>query len=85
LGTLKIDTSFVRNMLTNRRGYLLVETIIGMAKSLGMTTVAEGVETIEQVQVLADLGCMVAQGYYYGHPVPAEAFARLWLNVTPLL
>ena len=83
-GTLKIDISFVRNMLKRQKDHVIVKTIIGMAKSLGLATVAEGVETPAQARALADLGCMVAQGYYYGHPKPAEAFSRLWLTATPL-
>src|SRR5271165_4612105 len=83
-GTLKIDISFVRNMLKRQKDHVIVKTIIGMAKNLGMATVAEGVETAEQAGALADLGCMVAQGYYYGRPEPAEAFARLWLTAAPL-
>jgi diguanylate cyclase (GGDEF)-like protein len=84
-GTLKIDISFVRNMLTRQKDYALVKTIIGMAKSLGLATVAEGVETAEQARALTDLGCMVAQGYYYGRPEPSESFARLWLAADPRL
>jgi diguanylate cyclase len=78
-GTLKIDISFVRNMLKRQKDYTLVKTIIGMAKSLGLATVAEGVETAKQARALTDLGCMMAQGYYYGRPEPSELFAQLWL------
>jgi diguanylate cyclase len=81
-GTLKIDIFFVRNMLTRQKDYTLVKTIIGMAKSLGLATVAEGVETAEQARALTDLGCMMAQGYYYGRPEPSESFAQRWLNVA---
>jgi diguanylate cyclase (GGDEF)-like protein len=79
-GTLKIDMSFVRNMLKSANDNVIVETIIGMAKSLGLTTVAEGVETEQQLQALVALGCPVAQGYYFGHPEPAESFALRWLE-----
>jgi diguanylate cyclase (GGDEF)-like protein/PAS domain S-box-containing protein len=81
-GTLKIDICFVRNMLRSQKDYTLVKTIIGMAKGLGLATVAEGVETAEQARALLELGCVVAQGYYYGRPKPSEAFARRWLNVA---
>jgi len=84
-GTLKIDISFVRNMLKRQKDYTLIKVIIGMAKSLGLTTVAEGVETAAQARALADLGCMVAQGYYYGRPEPSESFAQLWLAADPRL
>jgi diguanylate cyclase len=84
-GTLKIDFSFVRDMLRRPKDYAIVKTIIGMAKSLGLATVAEGVETAEQARALTDLGCMMAQGYYYGRPEPSESFAQLWLNVASSL
>jgi len=83
-GTLKIDISFVRNMLKSANDNVIVETIIGMAKSLGLTTVAEGVETKEQLQALVALGCSVAQGYYFGRPEPADSFARQWLEAETL-
>ena len=79
-GTLKIDISFVRNMLKNRRDHAIVQTIIAMAKSLGLASVAEGVELQEQVRALTDLGCTVAQGYLFGQPEPAALFAQRWLH-----
>ena len=56
-GTLKIDISFIRNMLKRQSDHVIVETIIGMAKNFGLATVAEGVETEEQAQALAELFC----------------------------
>ena len=79
-GTLKIDISFVRNMLKSARDHAIVQTIIAMAKSLGLASVAEGVERQEEAQALTDLGCTVAQGYLFGAPVPAAIFAKCWLN-----
>lgn len=79
-GTLKIDISFVRNMLKSTRDRAIVQTIIAMAKSLGLASVAEGVERKEEAQALTDLGCTVAQGYLFGAPVPAAIFAKCWLN-----
>ncbi|RAH36592.1 EAL domain-containing protein [Halomonas sp. SL1] len=76
--TLKIDISFVRRMLDGPHDHAIVETIIAMARSLGLRTVAEGVETREQALELARLGCDQAQGYYFGHPLPAEEFAAAW-------
>ncbi|WP_304525398.1 EAL domain-containing protein [Halomonas sp. I5-271120] len=78
--TLKIDISFVRDMLSSSHDYTIVTTIIAMARSMGMKTVAEGVETIEQAQALAELGCDQAQGFYYGRPMSAEDFAMKWLQ-----
>ncbi|MCS0611044.1 EAL domain-containing protein [Massilia solisilvae] len=76
---LKIDISFVREMLTDRHDYTIVNTIIGMARNLRLKVIAEGVEQPAQAEALLALGCDEAQGYYYGKPVPAEEFARQWL------
>lgn len=78
--TLKIDISFVREMLANHNDRTIVQTIIAMAKALEMKTVAEGVETPEQARLLAEMGCNEAQGYWFGRPLPAEEFAALWLT-----
>ena len=79
-GTLKIDISFVRTMLKSQNDHVIVETIIGMAKSLGLNTVAEGVETEEQARALLSLGCRIAQGYLYGRPEAADNFEKLWIR-----
>ena len=62
-------------MLSSSHDYTIVTTIIAMARSMGMKTVAEGVETVEQAQALAALGCDQAQGFYYGRPMSADDFA----------
>jgi EAL domain-containing protein (putative c-di-GMP-specific phosphodiesterase class I) len=67
--TLKIDRSFVRNVETEM-GNALVGAILSLADALGLDVVAEGVETLEQAQILTRLGCRTAQGYLYGRPVP---------------
>ena len=75
---LKIDKSFVSNIATERNVRTLVKTIIAMADSLDLEVVAEGVETVQQLHVLADLGCSQAQGYLISHPVsPQEIPAAL--------
>lgn len=79
---LKIDMSFVRDMLTDRHDYTIVTTIIGMARNLGLEVIAEGVEEGAQAQALRSLGCDEAQGYYFGRPVPAEVFAEKWLSAV---
>lgn len=79
---LKIDMSFVRDMLTDRHDYTIVTTIIGMARNLGLEVIAEGVEEGAQTQALRSLGCGEAQGYYFGKPVPAEVFAETWLSAA---
>jgi EAL domain-containing protein (putative c-di-GMP-specific phosphodiesterase class I) len=77
---IKIDISFIRDMLVDDNDYAIVTTIIAMARSLKLDTIAEGVETAEQAQELKALGCRQAQGYHFGRPVDAEAFARHWLT-----
>lgn len=77
---LKIDISFVREMLDNHHDRTIVQTIIAMAKALEMKTVAEGVETREQARLLAEMGCNQAQGYWFGRPLPADEFAAQWLT-----
>lgn len=76
---LKIDRSFVRDLADNRRHRLIVQTTIGLASSLGLRTVAEGVETQEQLALLGELGCDVAQGFLIHRPAPAQDVAR-WLG-----
>ena len=75
---LKIDRSFVCDLATNRSHRLIVQTTIGLAKSLGMKTVGEGVETAEQAELLHALGCDVVQGYLIGRPVAAATTVQ-WL------
>ena len=78
--TLKIDMSFVRDMLNNNHDRAIVDTIIAMARTLGMQTIAEGVETLDHANALLALGCDQAQGYYYGRPVSPDEFASAWLE-----
>ncbi len=75
LQRIKIDRAFVQGVADNPNDRALVRTIVAMGKSLGLDMVAEGVETIHQLQVLHELGCSKAQGYLISHPVPAEAMA----------
>ncbi len=77
--TLKIDISFVRDMLSDGNDEAIVKTIIAMARSLGLATLAEGVEVQAQAERLRALGCDFAQGFHFGRPEPADAFARRWL------
>jgi diguanylate cyclase (GGDEF)-like protein len=72
---LKVDRSFVRAMVSDKEAGVMVRTIISMAHSLGLAVVAEGVETEDQARALANLGCDMAQGYYFGRAA-ATAEAR---------
>ena len=72
LDALKIDRSFIRNLTTDERDRAIVTAIIGVARSLAMDVVAEGVERQAQRDTLLDLGCSVMQGYYFGRPVPVD-------------
>ncbi|NJC70304.1 EAL domain-containing protein [Planosporangium thailandense] len=73
---LKIDRSFVATMTTERSNGLIVRSIVDLARNLGLTTVAEGVEDAEIVDALAADGCSVAQGYHLSRPLPAVDFDR---------
>ena len=73
LQRLKIDRAFVQGLADNPNDRSLVRTIVAMGSSLGLDMVAEGVESVHQLQVLSDLGCHKAQGYLISHPVPPEA------------
>jgi diguanylate cyclase (GGDEF)-like protein len=72
LDALKIDRSFIRTLTTDPRDMAIVTAIIGVARSLKMDVVAEGVERPAQKQKLLELGCSVMQGYLFGRPVPVE-------------
>jgi diguanylate cyclase (GGDEF)-like protein/PAS domain S-box-containing protein len=82
ISVIKIDRSFVRDMLTNENDRVLVETIISMAHNLGRKLVAEGVEAQAQCDRLRELGCEVGQGYLFGRPMPANKFADKSLSST---
>lgn len=79
---LKIDMSFVRDMIKDSNDYTIIATIIAMARTLGFRTVAEGVEEAAQAEALQALGCDEAQGYYFGRPEPPDVFAQKWLKTT---
>jgi diguanylate cyclase (GGDEF)-like protein/PAS domain S-box-containing protein len=74
---LKVDRSFVRDMVTNFRHRAIVRTIARFAEELGLGLIAEGVELPEQAELLAQLGCNGAQGFLYAPPLPLEAFEQV--------
>jgi diguanylate cyclase (GGDEF)-like protein len=75
--TLKIDRSFIMGLPDNRAAVRLVPTIIGLARAFDLTTVAEGVETREQLEFLARAGCDQSQGYLHARPMPAADLEAL--------
>ncbi len=74
---IKIDQSFVRELTSDPDGAAIVRAVIQMARSLGLRTVGEGIETQVNRQALQVLGCDFGQGYFFGKPVPAAEFDRL--------
>lgn len=76
LSQLKVDQSFVRHINQNSNDAVIVETILAMAKNLGLNVIAEGVETEQQLNFLVEKGCTIFQGYYFGHPAVADEFGR---------
>lgn len=77
LDVLKIDRSFVEDLVTDKNDEAIIRAIVALSKGLNLTTIAEGVETEPQRQLLASIGCDVMQGYLVSRPVPvkqAEAF-----------
>ena len=77
--TLKIDQSFVRDMLNDENDLNIVEGVIGLAKAFKKDLVAEGVETIEHGCRLGDLGCSILQGYGIAKPMPVETLES-WIQ-----
>lgn len=77
IDALKIDRSFIHQMTHSAENLEVVRTIVRLGENLGMTVVAEGVETERQLDVLREIGCDLAQGYLFSRPVPAAEAARL--------
>ncbi len=81
---IKIDRAFVQGLAERNNDRSLVRTIIAMAQSMGLDLVAEGVETMGQLEALRDLGCDKAQGYMISRPVPAEAMRSTMVAISEL-
>ena len=73
IDVLKIDRSFVTGMMNDPDSVAIVRAVLGLAEALGMSTTAEGIETVELATTLAALGCASGQGYYFAKPLEADA------------
>lgn len=84
VGKLKIDRSFVCDLETDMDDRAIASTIVSMGRNLRLTVLAEGVENAAQLALLRDMGCDMAQGYYFSRPLPADEIAAL-LRQQPFL
>jgi len=78
IDVLKIDKSFVAGMMTDPDAVAIVRAVLSLAEALGMSTTAEGIETVELATTLATLGCASGQGYYFARPLEADAAVDFW-------
>jgi EAL domain-containing protein (putative c-di-GMP-specific phosphodiesterase class I) len=76
LDQLKIDQGFVRDLLIDSNDAIICKSTIALAQSMGLSVIAEGVETLQQLEVLRSFGCRAYQGYYFSRPLDIEAFER---------
>ena len=80
IDVLKMDIAFIRNIERNEKDFRLVELIVDIARSLKVPVIAEGVETLGQLNLLRNAGCNLVQGYYFSAPLPAAEFERKILS-----
>ncbi|HVM23712.1 MAG TPA: EAL domain-containing protein [Sphingomicrobium sp.] len=78
IDVLKIDKSFVSGMMVDPDAVAIVRAVLSLADALGMSTTAEGIETVELATTLATLGCASGQGYYFARPLEADAALEYW-------
>ncbi len=83
LDIVKIDRSFISDLERRPREVAIIAAMVTLAHDLGLTVVAEGVETVEQRDLLASLGCDAAQGFLFAHPLPAAAAGRYLIDSAP--
>jgi len=83
ISEVKIDRSFVRDLGITPQSSAVVTAIIALARSLGLRVIAEGVETLRQMEVLHRLGCSVMQGFLFSKPLPPDDL-ELWISQTIL-
>jgi EAL domain-containing protein (putative c-di-GMP-specific phosphodiesterase class I) len=77
ISTLKIDRSFITRLNSETNGAEIIKTIITLARNLKMEVVAEGIETVEQLEKLREIGCEFGQGYLFSRPIAAEEAIKL--------
>jgi EAL domain-containing protein (putative c-di-GMP-specific phosphodiesterase class I) len=82
ISRLKIDRTFVSDVVSNREDAAVVQAIVYLGKNFGMRVVAEGVETREQARMLRALQCSEVQGYFYSPPIDADEFAERFLDTV---
>lgn len=80
INILKIDRSLIYDININETSYSIVKAIVELGRALDLEVLAEGVETKEQSEVLSELGCNIAQGYFYGKPLSASDMERMFLK-----
>jgi diguanylate cyclase (GGDEF)-like protein/PAS domain S-box-containing protein len=83
VGQIKIDMAFVRNLATDPGDRAIVKSIVDLARSLRLDVVAEGVETLEQLDILREYGCPNVQGFLFARPLPASEFLAFALRHSP--
>lgn len=75
---IKIDQSFIKEIEQDEKDEAIAKTIIHLAHSLGMKVIAEGVEKKDHVEILKEVNCEKAQGYYFSRPVPIESIIEMY-------
>ena len=80
---IKIDRSFVLDLLENKQSEAIVRGLLDIARETGKSVVPEGVETKEQLELLSQFGCLVAQGYIFSHAIPADEIGNLFKQPLP--
>jgi len=77
LSTIKVDRAFVQQLNQPRSSVAIVQTILMLARSLGVNTLSEGIETAQERDTLLSFGCLLGQGYFYSAPVEAAIAAKM--------
>jgi EAL domain-containing protein (putative c-di-GMP-specific phosphodiesterase class I) len=76
---LKIDRSFVSGMMADSDSTAIVRAVLSLARALGMETTAEGIDSEDLAELLAELGCSYGQGFYFAEPLPADQALAYWI------